>query len=133
MSEPKYLAMRLKIVGKEWTVYFCSKRYFDKKHREYFEAPPGPAGNGTLAFTCQDDKKLFLRSNRMRRETIIHELCHSYLWELCLWDLRHRESDATPERIEEAFCDLLSKYGKKLLKQTDQIIEAYEILKGKVS
>ena len=126
--KPKYLAMRLPVLDKTWIVYYCSKRYFDKKHKEEFD---GSQPSGTLAFMVADDKRVFFRANKLSRETIIHELVHCYLWELCLWSLRHKESEAPIEEVEEAFCDMMAKYGKTLLGQADKIIDAYAILKDK--
>ena len=128
MAQPKYLAMHLPVVGKKWTIYFCSKRYFDNRHRLAFETDSG----GTLAFVVPDDKAMYLLPSRMKRETIMHELTHAYLWELCLNDLYLSEDSAEKlDRLEEAFCDMMAKYGKTMIGQLDQIQAAYSILRGR--
>ena len=125
MSQPDYLACQISVVGKRWTVYFCPKSYFKRRHKKEFKGKP----SGTAAFVVCDDRKMYLRTSSLKRETIVHELTHSYLWELCLWSLRHKDSEAPIEEVEEAFCEMMAKYGKQILKQTESILQSYRSLK----
>lgn len=130
MSTTPFLAFRLPIVGKQWTVYYCGKKYYKQQHRAAFESDPD---GSTLAFTLPDDKQIFFQQRALKRETIIHELTHAYLWESCLMGLRVAEpTPDTMDALEEAFCDMMAKQGRTMLKQTDQIIDAYEALRARV-
>lgn len=115
-AEPKYLAYRFDVLGNEWTVYYCSKKYFCKKFPE--------DKVGTYALTVCDDRKIYLRTDKMSRETIRHELGHAYIW-----DMGAACAALEPHQLEEIYCELVAKYGKRIHKQGDQIAEAYNILK----
>jgi hypothetical protein len=111
-----YLAHELKILGKKWTVYYCTSRYYKKK-----------CGDDSVGLTECDLKEIYLLIKRLTPEIAAHELFHAYMVELCV-----TPASLTPDQMEEICADVIGKHGRKLLKQADQIIDAYHVLRGRV-
>lgn len=101
--------MKISILGKTWDIRAYSKRRYERKH-------PGTVG------VCLGWKKQirFLKKG-LSTETIAHELTHAYFDELCVGDpTRLKKRD-----MEEAYCELLAKYGETLLRQMNEIWAAH--------
>lgn len=119
MKKPRYLGYKIKILGHSWTVFYCTPRYFKQQHPEMDDA---------LAVSVKEDKYIYLQNGHLKRETVIHELTHAYLWMLCV-----TSCDLDTDAITEVFCDLLAMHGEKILKQADEVLAAFKILKGRTN
>lgn len=111
-----YLAHEIKVLGKRWVVYYCPKKYYKKK-----------CGNDSVGLADIETKEIFLLIKTLSSEVVAHELTHAYLSELCLG-----RTDLDPHQLEEVFAEMVGKYGKVLVRQVDQIIDAYHILRRRV-
>lgn len=111
-----YRACKLSILGHTWTVHFMPEGQFRKKY-----------GTDCLGVTETGEKEIYLRIKQLKREIVIHELAHAYLEELCT-----TPSPLEVEQLEEIYCDMVGKYGDRLIRQAEVIILAYQILTGKI-
>jgi hypothetical protein len=119
VTKAPYLAARITVLGHKWIVYFCSEEYW-KKEKKF--------SNNVLGITDPDTKKIYLRQIKMTFDTIIHELHHAYIEELCV-----TPADLDTDQMEEVCSDLMAKYGKRLLDQADKLIATYARLKTRAS
>jgi len=101
-----YLQLDFFILGKEWTLRVLSEKYFRKKN-----------GGAAAAVTKVHKRRIELRPKFLDRETIVHELVHAYLYELCL----HSTNDMSLADLEEIFAELMAKRGKELLDKADWV------------
>jgi len=101
-----YIQLETYIMGKEWTVRVLSDKYFKKKN-----------GGGAAAVTKVHKRRIELRPKFLDRETIVHELVHAYLYELCI----HSTNDMSLADLEEVFAELMAKRGTELLEKADWI------------
>lgn len=96
--------IRFKILGKSWLIRSLpTKEYESKKYRK-----------GSVAITRLHKRRIDLSPQGRDKETIVHELVHAYMSELCVNSMSPSTDD-----VEEFFCELMSKYGKKLLELAD--------------
>lgn len=116
MRKPKYLAFKFTILGHPWVVYYCTERYYKRKN-----------GKDSVGITHLDSREIYVRAKHLSRETVVHELTHAYFAELCT-----HSADITSDALEEIFCDLMAKYGSRLLRQADKIMSTHKKLLGKV-
>lgn len=109
---------KFELLGKHvWTVHYLRKHEFVKRF-----------GAETYGITECDDKAIYLTPSRLKMETVVHELIHAYLWELCA-----KTADLEDDQLEEVMAEMFSKYGKQILRRADLIIEAYGVMLGRVS
>jgi hypothetical protein len=109
------LAVRAKVLGHEWIIYFLSAKEFRRKY-----------GGNTLGVAECDERQITLLSRGLKLETLVHELHHAYVGELCV-DV----ADLSGDQMEEVCADLMARYGARLLKQADDILAKYQKLKDK--
>jgi hypothetical protein len=81
------------------------KKYVDKN------------GNDSVAITTFHKRRIDLSPYGRDLETIVHELVHAYLHELCL----HSTNEMTADDVEEVFCELMAKRGRELLDLADSL------------
>lgn len=105
------------VLGLPWTAHFLPKKTFNRHHAE--------DGYDVAAVTVCDDKQIHFRRAKLTRETVIHELCHAYIFELGA-----ARADLNSDQLEEVYCDMVAKFGERIWKQADEILLAYKILKG---
>lgn len=111
--------LKFEVLGKEWQLKVLSAKKYVNKH-----------GYDSLAVTLGWKRKIFVHGEGVDKETLIHELLHAYLHELCLKSTNH----ITPEDLEEIFCEFLSKWGRELLDLADSLLVMIEeIQKEKIS
>jgi len=106
--------LKIKIIGKRWTVQFLSEKKFNKEY-----------GDDCSGITIPDDKLIAFPLKKLNLETIIHELTHGYLDELCWGNavcLKRWQQ-------EEMICELLGKHGQTILEQAHKIVGEYNALK----
>lgn len=109
------LAVRAKVLGHNWIIYFLPAKDFKRKY-----------GGNCLGVAECDDRKISLLARGLKLETVVHELHHAYIGELCV-DV----ADLSGDQMEEVCSDLLARYGSRLLKQADEILCRYSKLKAK--
>lgn len=111
-----YLQLTFDVLGKPWTLRVLTEKYFKKKN-----------GNGAAAVTKMHKRRLELRPSFLDTETIVHELVHAYLYEMCL----HSTHDITANDLEEVFAELMAKRGRELLDLADSLqIQINDALTG---
>jgi hypothetical protein len=111
----KRLGYKLNILNRTWTVYYLTKAIFVKKYSD-----------NTLATTECDDREIYLRLDKLKIETVAHEIMHAYFEEHSLPTM-----DLSPDQVEELACDIVAKYGLIIHQQANQVIHAYKVLRGR--
>lgn len=101
-----YLQLSFDVLGKGWTLRVLSEKYFKKKN-----------GNAAAAVTKVHKRRIELRPKFLDHETIVHELTHSYFYEMCL----HSTNEMTADDVEEFFAELMAKRGREILDKADWI------------
>lgn len=104
--------IQFEILGRKWKISVCSEQEYSVE-----DAPD------TVACTNIDTRCIkILEQQNVIFTTIIHELVHAYLAELCI-----RSTDLDNDNLEEIFAELFAnrgeemiKTGKKLLKKLKQ-------------
>lgn len=107
------MIIKFKVIGKPWTLRVLTQKQYDKKK----------AREGSVAITYIHKRRIDLSLLGYDKESITHELVHSYLSEMCV---HSAELDA--DAIEEFFAELMAKRGQEILDLaedlSDKIIEA---------
>lgn len=98
------------VLGKNWRAKVLSKKAFRRK----FKAD-------CVAIQDMDKRKMWFFHTDL--ETVVHELVHSYLHELCVGRAGITDTDA----LEEVFCEMVAKYGREILDLADQLHKAMEV------
>lgn len=94
------VSLKFRVIGKPWTIRRLNKRdYYRKKSRE-----------GSVAVTYYHKRRIDLSPHGSDLESIVHELVHAYLYELCTYS-----ADLTVDAQNEIFCELMAKRGYELL------------------
>jgi hypothetical protein len=111
--------LKFEVLGKEWQLKVLSSKKYVNKH-----------GYDSLAVTLGWKRKIFVHGEGVDKETLIHELLHAYLHEMCL----KSSNDISTDDLEEIFCEFLSKRGRELLDLADSLLVMIEqIQKEKIS
>lgn len=93
------LRVRFDVMGKKWRAFVLTTRDYRKK-----------CGKDSVAITRIDKRRIYLSPEGVNKETIIHELVHAYLEELCT-----SSTNMDAEDLEEVFAELVAKRGRELL------------------
>lgn len=101
-----YLQLSFDVLGKPWTLRVLSEKYFKKKN-----------GGGAAAVSKVHKRRIELRPKFLDLETIVHELLHAYLYEMCL----HSTNEITLNDQEEIFAELLAKRGREFLDLAERL------------
>jgi hypothetical protein len=109
------LAHRFKVLGHPWIAYYLPARDFRKKY-----------GTDYVAMAECEDREFYVLTKGLKADTIVHELVHAYVNELCL-----DSANLSGDQMEEACCELFAKYGRKIFAQGDEILAKYHKLKAK--
>lgn len=88
-----------KILDKDWRLIVLKKTRYKKKH-----------GEDSIAITDVHKRTISAGPSGKDYETIVHELVHAYLSELCT---HSAEIDA--DALEEIFAEVMAKHGEALL------------------
>lgn len=97
--------VNFKILGKAWTLRILKRKKYRKKN-----------GPGSVAITHLNKRRIELGPEGMDLETVIHELVHAYLTELCTGS-----TDLDDEQLEEIFAELMAKRGREMLNLADEL------------
>lgn len=98
--------LKFKVLGKPWSLraYFTNKAYKDKN------------GKDSVAVTRTHKRRVDLSPRGSDLETIVHELAHVYIYEMCLGS-----ATLSVDSLEEVFCELIAKRGEELLQLASKI------------
>lgn len=111
--------LKFEILGKRWQLKVLSAKKYVNKH-----------GYDSLAVTLGWKRKIFVHGEGVDKETLIHELLHAYLHEMCF----KSSTGITADDLEEIFCEFMSKWGRELLDLADSLLVMIEeIQKEKIS
>lgn len=97
--------MKFKILGKSWKLRVLKKKEYAKKH-----------GGDSVAITHRHKRYIDVSPSGIDKETIIHELVHAWLSELCT-----HSADLDEQCSEEIYSELMAKFGYQLLAQADDL------------
>ncbi len=95
------------ILGKPWTIRLLQKKKYKAKN-----------GSDSVAITDGDKRRIDLGPKGRDRETIIHELVHAFLWEMCL-----HSADLDVYALEEVFAEMMAKRGQEILDLADKLFD----------
>lgn len=106
--------IKFKILDKAWTIRAMDKKTYRKKHGKHSEA-----------LTKLHKRRIDLNGVAGRsKETIIHELLHAYMSELCF-----HSAGLDEHSLEEVFAEIMAKHGKKLLDLSDKLYHDLKVRK----
>jgi hypothetical protein len=97
---------RFEVLGKPWTLRLMKRRKYKDKN-----------GKDSVAVTKAYKRQIDLSPFGRDLETIVHELVHAYLHELCIGST----NEITADDLEEVFAELMAKRGRELLDLADQL------------
>lgn len=97
--------INFEIMGKSWTLRVLKKKKYHKKN-----------GTDSVAITYINKRRIDLGPDGVDLETIIHELTHAYLTEICT-----KSALLDDEQMEEIFAELMSKRGREMLDLADAL------------
>lgn len=95
------------ILGKKWQVRVLKRKKYMKKN-----------GRDSVAITDIDKRRIDISPYGMNLETVVHELLHAYLGEMCT-----RSADFDDDALEEIFAEFMAKRGRELLDVADTIYD----------
>lgn len=96
-----------KILGKCWTIRALKKSKYNKKN-----------GKDSVAVTKMHKRCIDLGPKGCDLESIVHELVHAYLYEMCL----HSTNELTIPDLEEVFAELMAKRGYEILHLAESLM-----------
>jgi hypothetical protein len=99
---------RFLILGKAWELRVMKRRKYMRKN-----------GRDSLAITTFHKRRIDLSPFGQDEETIVHELVHAYLYELC----QPPPHSVTIDELEETYCELMAKFGGQLLALGSDLFE----------
>ncbi len=101
------ITLRFAVIGKAWKIRsLTTAQYIKKKVR-----------NNSVAITYFHKRRIDLSPEGSDHESIVHELVHAYLYEMCT-----HSADLTTDAQEEIFCELLAKRGLEILTLADTLV-----------
>jgi hypothetical protein len=108
------------------TIRVLSKRWKVKvlPHKEYKARYPG-----TLAVAKPHTKTIVLSIKHASFETVCHEITHAYLDELCMGNALSLKK----AQREEAICELMSKFGPRIVAQSLHVVAAHKRLQKRLT
>lgn len=99
-------------MGKTWKLRVFDKKKYEKTH-----------GKDSVAITYSYKRTIDMQPTGVRKETIIHELVHAYLGEMCLKSTEKIKADD----MEEICADLFAKRGRELLNLADVLMDEINV------
>lgn len=102
------IILHFAIIGKRWRMRILSREQYDKKKIR----------SGSVAITYVHKRRIDLSPEGCDRETIIHELVHAYLYEMCI-----HSADLDADAVEEFFAELMAKRGQELLNLAETLFQ----------
>lgn len=93
------------ILGKRWNLRVLKKRRYRKSN-----------GYDSVAVTHINKRRIDIGPSGMDLETVIHELVHAYLTEICT-----KSAELDDVQLEEIFAELMAKRGREMLNLADKL------------
>ncbi len=104
--------INFEILGKPWILRVLKRKRYTKKN-----------GYDSVAITYRDKRRIDVSRDGADLETVVHELVHAYMTELCTYS-----AELDDDQIEEIFAELLAKRGRELLDLADTIYAEIQTL-----
>lgn len=101
------LLIKFEILGKEWKLKILKNKRYKKKN-----------GKDSVAITHYWKRQIDVPMLGIDLETIVHELTHAYLTEMC-----HDTRALKAEDLEEVYAELMAKRGRELLELADILFQ----------
>lgn len=101
------IRIRFHILAKPWDIRLLSKKEYRAKN-----------GKGSLALTRVHKRRIDVSAQGFDFETVVHELVHAYLSELCTFS-----ADFDVNALEEIFAEMLAKRGHEILSLGQVLLE----------
>ena len=98
--------IKIEILGHPWTVRVLTKAVFERRFNK-----------STLAICIGYKKTIYLCSTEISFETVCHELTHAFFSEMGT-----NSASLSGEQLEEVACDLVSKYGGRILELAGRVM-----------
>jgi hypothetical protein len=98
--------VEFKVLNKKWKIRILEKKKYTKRY-----------GEDSVAITLAYRRLIYLHPEGLDLETIVHELVHAFMSELCI----KSTNEITPDDLEEIFAELMAKRGKELLQLADEL------------
>lgn len=110
------LAVRVKIKGSNWVVYFLPTKEFKKKY-----------GTDYVGMAECEDQEIYILANQgLKAERLLHELWHAYISETCV-DV----ADLSGDQMEEVSSEIFAKHGRHMIHQAEMVMKRYYHLRAK--
>lgn len=105
------LACPISICGHKWILLFMPQANYESRH-----------GSDSQGVTTSDNRRIYISEEGASYETIVHELVHAYMAELCV----SSTTRLTKNDLEEVYCELMSRHGKQLLRLARKLERVYK-------
>lgn len=99
------LTIKFQVLGKKWTLRVMGMRRYMKKN-----------GDDSLAITHVSKRRVDLSPFGCNRDTVMHELVHCYLAEMCT-----HSATIDADELEEIFAEMLAHRGRELLRLGEKL------------
>lgn len=99
------IKVKFRVIGKSWVLKVLDKKKYRKKN-----------GRDSVAITKLHKRQIELSPDGIDLETVIHELVHAFLYELCV-----HSATLDEDNKEEIYAELMAKRGKELLGLADKL------------
>lgn len=104
------LSCPITILGHRWVLLFMPQAAYDSRH-----------GDDSEGCTMQNTRRIYISEEGASYQTIVHELVHAYMGELCV----STTTRLSKNDLEEIFCELVAKHGKQIIRLARQLERAY--------
>lgn len=94
------------VLGKSWTLRLMKRGKYMKKN-----------GKDSVAMTTFNKRRIDLSPYGRDLETIVHELTHAFLHEMCQPD----PHSVTVDELEETYCEMMAKRGREIIELADSL------------
>jgi len=105
-------SIKFKVIGKTWTLRCLDEKQYNKKEIRA----------NSVAITYVHKRRIDLSPLGTDKESIIHELVHAYLSEMCIYS-----SELDADAMEEFFAELMAKRGQEILDLASDLAEKVKL------
>lgn len=106
------LVQHFKVLGKNWRAVMLTKKQYKRKK----------ARANSTAITFCHKRRIDFQPSGFDRETMLHELVHSYMYEMCIYSTQELSSSD----LEEVFAELFAKRGEEMLALADKLVLGFQ-------
>jgi hypothetical protein len=113
------ITIKFEILNKEWVLRVLKRKKYNRTN-----------GNDSVAITDGWKRRIDIAPNGVDYETLVHELVHAYLVEMCV----KTTNEITVSDLEEVYAELMAKRGRELLDLADKLMVQIEhVLQAKIT